>query len=284
MSSNFTLRKNVENLGPDELKRLKSAFRKIMRRGKSDRLGYHYLAGIHDVPDGLCWHSPREYQGYPDVALFLPWHRAYVYRLEKALQDEEPEVTLPYWDWRTDDNNARIPDIFSKKEDVDGTPNPFFNFHINMPEIGVNRDTERFPGQLPPTAGISLPTSKKVDDIIYDPDDSFYEFSERLRGIHNDIHVWTGGLGVWKDGSFGQGDMGVQNFASFDPIFWFHHCMVDKLWWMWQKRNGINNIPADWINFVLEPFELKVIDVLNIDELGYDYAEEGAVVGGNWSE
>ena len=282
MSSEFTIRKNLENLLPDELTRLKAAFRKIMKRGKSDRLGYHYIAGIHDVPDSLCWHSHREHQGYPDVALFLPWHRAYAYRIEKALQDEEPGVTLPYWDWRTDDNNPKIPDLFSKELDDDGTKNPFFNFHLNFPEFGVTRDTLRFPGQLPDGVDITLPTSKFVDEIVYDPDDSFYEFSERLRGIHNDIHVWTGGV-VWKNGAWQQGDMGDQSFASFDPIFWFHHCIIDKLWWLWQKRNGINNIPNEWLDFVLEPFELKVRDVLNIDQLGYDYVEEGTVVGGNWN-
>ncbi|MBW4504648.1 MAG: tyrosinase family protein [Scytonema hyalinum WJT4-NPBG1] len=30
---------------------------------------------------------------------FLPWHREYLSRLEKALQSVNPKVTLPYWDW-----------------------------------------------------------------------------------------------------------------------------------------------------------------------------------------
>lgn len=34
---------------------------------------------------------------------FLPWHREYVRRFERALQSVEPTVTIPYWDW-TDPN------------------------------------------------------------------------------------------------------------------------------------------------------------------------------------
>ena len=29
---------------------------------------------------------------------FLPWHREYLRRYELALQEHDPNVTLPYWD------------------------------------------------------------------------------------------------------------------------------------------------------------------------------------------
>src|ERR1039457_918024 len=29
----------------------------------------------------------------------LPWHRVYMYEFEQAIQDQCPDVTLPYWDW-----------------------------------------------------------------------------------------------------------------------------------------------------------------------------------------
>jgi tyrosinase len=34
------------------------------------------------------------------------------------------------------------------------------------------------------------------------------------------------------------GDMGENDTAAFDPIFFFHHCFVDRLFWLWQKRHG----------------------------------------------
>jgi hypothetical protein len=36
--------------------------------------------------------------------------------------------------------------------------------------------------------------------------------------------------------------MGVVGTAAFDPIFWSHHAMIDRLWWLWQARNGNGNI------------------------------------------
>ena len=192
---------------------------------------------------------------------------------------------MPYWDWRINDPNSKIPELFANEFDKNNQDNPFFKFHLDFPDLGEDRFTERFSGETIPGYPLpKLPTPEDVDDVVYDPDDSFFEMSERLREIRNGIHVWVGGIGIWRNGSWNRGDMSVQNFAAFDPIFWFHHSMVDKLWWNWQKINGINNIPNEWLEMVLEPFELKVLDVLNIDQLGYDYGEESSTVRGNWNE
>ena len=43
--------------------------------------GFDDFAGWHGVPLGWCQHHD---------ALFLPWHRAYLYWLELALQSEVP--------------------------------------------------------------------------------------------------------------------------------------------------------------------------------------------------
>lgn len=32
--------------------------------------------------------------------------------------------------------------------------------------------------------------------------------------------------------------MGENNTASFDPIFYFHHANIDRVFWLWQKRHG----------------------------------------------
>ncbi|EWC44400.1 hypothetical protein DRE_01226 [Drechslerella stenobrocha 248] len=54
-----------------------------------------------------------------------------------------------------------------------------------------------------------------------------------LEGIHGSIHVWVGGNG---------GHMAVVPFASFDPVFWFHHCNIDRLFAIWQAIN-----PSTWV-------------------------------------
>ena len=30
--------------------------------------------------------------------------------------------------------------------------------------------------------------------------------------------------------------MADQNVASYDPVFWFYHANIDRLWWRWQRK------------------------------------------------
>lgn len=62
-----------------------------------------------------------------------------------------------------------------------------------------------------------------------------------LESPHNDIHLSVGGFDVPGQGENGQiaganGDMGENNTAGLDPIFFFHHCNVDRMFWVWQKN------------------------------------------------
>ena len=34
------------------------------------------------------------------------------------------------------------------------------------------------------------------------------------------------------------GDMGENDTAGLDPIFFFHHCFIDRVFWLWQQRHG----------------------------------------------
>lgn len=59
---------------------------------------------------------------------------------------------------------------------------------------------------------------------------------------HNDIHLAVGGFdyGGRETGQIAgaNGDMGENNTAGMDPIFFFHHCNVDRMFWVWQKQTG----------------------------------------------
>jgi tyrosinase len=66
---------------------------------------------------------------------------------------------------------------------------------------------------------------------------------ESLESPHNSIHLAVGGFDVPNLTDFSpiegaNGDMGENDTAAFDPIFFFHHCFVDRLFWLWQKRHG----------------------------------------------
>ncbi|KAG8405442.1 hypothetical protein J3458_022097 [Metarhizium acridum] len=66
-----------------------------------------------------------------------------------------------------------------------------------------------------------------------------------LEMIHNNIHVWTGGWVEQGKASTTKvtgppitaGHMADVPVASFDPIFWLHHCNVDRLLAIWQYLN-----------------------------------------------
>ncbi len=59
---------------------------------------------------------------------------------------------------------------------------------------------------------------------------------------HNDIHLSVGGFDApgFETGQVAgaNGDMGENNTAALDPIFFFHHCNIDRMFWLWQKRTG----------------------------------------------
>jgi len=85
------VRKNIDALLPDELSRLRAAIAQMHTLDDyyQDERSYDYWARIHA---SNCQHSWEE---------FLTWHRAYLYLFEKQLQDIDPTITLPYWNWST---------------------------------------------------------------------------------------------------------------------------------------------------------------------------------------
>jgi tyrosinase len=63
-----------------------------------------------------------------------------------------------------------------------------------------------------------------------------------LESPHNSIHLSIGGFDVpGFDASpipGANGDMGENDTAGLDPVFYFHHCFIDYAFWTWQRRHG----------------------------------------------
>ena len=254
-AGSVALRKDIYSLTPDELVAYREAIQKVMQR--SDNKGYNYLAGIHGVPQFLCIHHQWDW---------LPWHRAYLYLFEQSLQDQVPGVTIPWWDWTSADAHANgIPPAFAQMTTPDGQPNPLLNAPIHVLNPQENWPTETHRSPQPPTS-LLLPTSDDVQSCITIP---FFNndptgFSEAFAGLHDNVHNWVGG------------EMSNPAWAAYDPIFWSHHCMIDRVWYLWQIQ------PSN-ANFVWDPQELRtalsvpgtsfsVADILDITKLGYGYA------------
>lgn len=137
-----------------------------------------------------------------------------------------------------------------------------------------------------------------------------------LEKPHNKIHLAVGGYDVpegpnahdFSPEKGANGDMGENDTAGLDPIFYFHHAFIDRVFWLWQQRHkstkaleifdkypGTNSSdeqgatpgipPNTWLdlNSPLEPFKWEVDgakrtivgnDLINIKEqLGYDYGK-----------
>lgn len=244
-------RKSAEKLRPDQLAALRAGFAAI--EGLRDNRGFWHWAGMHGAPGYLCEHSNRS--GVDN--LFLPWHRAYLYRLELALQTQEPKCTLPWWDWPSASRAAGIPAAYAE-ETVDGQPNPLAG--ADLPSLpneppGWPAHTSR-----DPDAADELPDSAAIEDAL--KRSSFDDFSLALEQIHNGVHVWA------------HGTMESVATAAYDPIFWAHHTMVDRIWSLWQVRHSDPGPrPGQW-GEVLPGMDMTVGDVLDTAALGYDYAAD----------
>jgi tyrosinase len=275
----LNIRKSVRNLSPHELKKLREAFDKMMKI-KDDR-GYGAIAGIHGLPLPIsCVHGERSVETDPSFRLFPLWHRAYLYIFELALQDAAVDhtITIPYWDWSVEAfRKEGIPKAFSDPTIDDGSPNPLFKFHVKLPpNTDLSRFTQatqcpkslQFDTHREPHSRFSprLPTDAHVKRVLAEKDYGF--FSDALEQIHNSVHGYVGGR---------CGDMSHVPFAAFDPIFWAHHSMIDRLFYLWQLDTH-HTIPLSVRDTVLKPFELTVGKVLNIYRLGYDYAGQQQLV------
>jgi tyrosinase len=251
-------RKSVYALAPPQLTALRQAFDAVYRIG--DNRGYAFHAGIHGEPGHFC----RHHEPPSMIPLFLPWHRAYLYGFERALRDQVPAASLPWWDWTSPSAHKEgIPRSYSVRR-VDGRRNPLAAGPLaTLAQPGRAAPlTERNPG-----SPADLPTAADVQTLLQIRD--FQRFSSRLQDYHDQVHGWVGG------------DMGNIGYAAYDPIFWAHHAMVDRIWALWQLQNR-PSFPPEYLNQALPPFPFTVAQTMDIKSLGYDYAASTShvVVGG----
>jgi tyrosinase len=102
-SGTVKVRKNIDFLMPEELAKYRNAVCAMHAYDAfyQDERSFGYWARIHA---NSCQHGWEE---------FLTWHRLYLHNFEQHLQDVDPEVTLPYWDWTSTDQDWTQMDVDS---------------------------------------------------------------------------------------------------------------------------------------------------------------------------
>jgi tyrosinase len=159
---------------------------------------------------------------------FLPWHRMFVYYFEEIIRavSGKKHFTLPYWNYSVaGPNHGVIPPEFTKKND------PLLgSLYIDNRNPGVNMGQAIDKGFPPGTLGTDA-----LAECFYEPSGGIDPgFCMKLDfGLHGTVHVLVG------DGK----NMGSVPWAANDPIFWLHHCNIDRLWASWNKA-GRKNPPG----------------------------------------
>ncbi|MEK5500464.1 tyrosinase family protein [Bacillus sp. FSL M8-0168] len=314
------IRKNVRSLSGDEKKAFIEALLLLKKKGRYDE----YVHWHHTimVPTILPYepNDAKYRNGAHRGPAFLPWHREFLMQVESDLQTIDPSITIPYWDWTED---AELPDpskspvwgddfmggngVESEGWRVESGPFAYKTGNWPIPEDHHGPAlTRRFGSWLP---NFNLPTKEDLDlamgEIFYDtpPYNSSpftIGFRNRLEGwvttrgdsrvktqdsqLHNRVHLWVGGRWM-EDGKEKIGTM-VPMTSPNDPIFFLHHCFVDKIWADWQElQSKINpsasphyapekdGPPGHNLDDELRPWKRKIRDVLKIAKLGYSYEQ-----------
>lgn len=257
----------------------------------TDPRSWRYQAAIHghlDVPEEDAFTDPRLWTNCRHGSwFFLPWHRLYLYYFERIIQEliEDPEWSLPYWDYsKTDDESARVlPAPFRSPADEEA--NPLFTRRRHP---RVNDEADPFPlleDRTEATTALGISSFAGFQE----PDEPPLHFgggeSDRVRPNHDVVGVLEivphgfvhGGVG----GEDPPGLMSRFHTAALDPIFWLHHCNLDRLWDVWIQRYGQESLPQSeaWLGTTFKFFDadkslvenLTVGDILVSADLGYTY-------------
>ncbi|WP_060539309.1 MULTISPECIES: tyrosinase family protein [unclassified Ensifer] len=228
-------------------------------RGDSDKLiELANFFGDTDNPAkdlaNLMWSSCQPHGSGMNPYNFLPWHRACLLYFEEIVRHVSgvEEFTLPYWDYTMD---GVLPEEFRRPGD---------------PVWGVLYVDER---RASVNTGASITTASVNLNALRNP--GYYESATRLGfnneidgGIHGAVHV---NVGTTQN-------MGSVDFAGRDPIFWLHHCNIDRLWAAWNQAGRANPTDAGWtdVKHVFADKDGNRVEatngkVSNLTDVGYSY-------------
>jgi tyrosinase len=244
-------RRDASEMSESQLDAFRESIAAAQKLTDADDRSYQYWAGIHGLPlPESCHHHD---------SLFLPWHRAYLYFFEKDLQDRVPGVTLPWWNWvrRDAGSEGGLPAAYKK------APLSWSPIQPRGQRLSAEKKTWR--QEQGPTSHF-LPTAAQVKAVL--DNTSFIAFQTQLENLHNGVHLWVAGTMEWP------------SVAAYDPVFWAHHSMIDRLWYLWQLQHPGIRFSNEYLETALPPFKMTVGQTLDINRLGYDYAVTTAAVDG----
>ena len=239
---------------------------------------------------------------------FLPWHRGYLYALEAQLRADILSLggpanwALPYWNYfgGAKGAQAQMPPAFAQKTLPDGSANPLYvamrygpdgdgNVYIPTVEWAQTHPDD------PSWSSGDVSSACMANDLYTGSDrttplpgfggpETAFSHSGRVHGNmesnpHDLVHVYTGGF--INDTNYGL--MSDPGTAALDPIFYLHHCNIDRMWAAWNAAGRTNPSDKKWLQGPVRQFIMPMpqheswaytpADVNSIASLDYSYQE-----------
>lgn len=204
---------------------------RMKQRVWPDRLSWEFQAAIHgtDTRAGdllnQCVHGSW---------WFLPWHRAFIWYFERIIRtlSEDPSFTLPYWPWDDNQTNMLPPEF-----QVTGSSLRCDRVQNN---VDLNSATTRIPSLSVETNDL---LTKVTQFTATSGTEGFGGYAHPTLskgkmevGIHDAVH------------SASPGPMYYTVTSAVDPIFWLHHCNIDRLWDHWLAAGHLNPTDPVWLD------------------------------------
>lgn len=222
------MRKNITSLTSAEWTAVVNALNAMKSSGKYDAFTKRHVEAMMKLTL-----FPNESGTQRNVAhrgpAFLPWHRKAILEFEAALG-----LSLPYWNWESLGSSWKTSGVWSK---VGGNGSSSKGYRITTGPFANWKSILYNNGSYVTRTGIirrfesGSMTKVSVTNATYDASpwnentSSSRSFRQTVENAHNNVHVLIGG------------DM-TAGTSPNDPMFWFHHCNVDRIWMRWQQRNG----------------------------------------------
>ncbi|MEE4189279.1 MAG: tyrosinase family protein, partial [Roseobacter sp.] len=272
------IRRNIATLGgpwSETMLWYARAVGAMQTREFNDRTSWRYFAAIHGI-NGQGWIAENIISNTTPVPpqnefrllfnqcqhagwFFLPWHRGYLAAFESVLaswieaEGGPSDWALPYWNY-LDAGNANARDLPVEFRDTtvpgDNVPNPLAQ---------ASRGPQTVLGPAPWTNNTDITLAAQTNNSVYTavpgtlgyggPISGFNQQGNAFGAVegdpHNFVHVMLGGNFPGAP----TGWMFDPDFAALDPVFWLHHCNIDRLWaaWMTQPANA-QDTSSQWRN------------------------------------
>ncbi|VDO42886.1 unnamed protein product [Haemonchus placei] len=229
------VRKEARMLTDGERLQIAIAFNEMKTSGMYDRYGFvHKYSGLHEGPG------------------FFTWHREYLKRFEIAFRRFLPpgsRLGLPYWDSSLE---SELPDpresifftplfvgaVNQTGQIVDGpyaswkTMEVLYTPYNDLPLKGTRKILRFVPnmevGEVLNNARIDLVLDQKKIDMVLAA--SMPLETCKIRVIDDRLLAYSHDYVHY----FINGDMKDTFSSTSDPIFYFHHTMIDHIWEMWR--------------------------------------------------